>query len=157
MPTEITQKLGFDCSQAIEALTKLDKAMSSAAQSIDRFGKAAQAFNKVGSQVTQLNKTIDNSMRGSAQATDRLSVSFGFLATRILFTQTVVSAFGNFRRTLEGAASDAVDYQKKIAEITTVSDLSQSGAGGLVRNLSDRFNVPLLEEAAGLYQVLSTA
>jgi len=51
----------------------------------------------------------------------------------------------------------AIDFQKKLALISTIDDSGQSLSqlGDTVRRLSDEFNIPILEVAAGLYQTIS--
>ena len=141
---EITQTLGFDVSQALQALAQFDKALKSTNENLERLAKTTSQFNKT-------NRAIETNLKATNRATQRLTVSWGYLTSRILYTQFVVSYFGKFRRTLEQAAESAVDYQNRIAEITTISPgQSFDQISASVRRLSDQFNVPLLEEAAAL-------
>jgi TP901 family phage tail tape measure protein len=154
MAEEIINKLGFDVSQALQALDALDAKMKTVGETMKQFAKTTAQVETSSSAVDKIDRAFKG-LGDAKQSVDRLTVSWGYLTSRILYTQMVVSYFGKFRRTLEEAGESAVDYQRRIAEITTISDLSQAGAGGIVRNLADQYNVPLLEEAAGLYQTLS--
>jgi len=147
MADQIINKLGFDVTEALAALDRLDAKLKNVETTMKQFAGAADSLKRF----STASKHIDD----TRQAAERLTVSWGYLTSRILYTQTIVSAFGKLRRTMGEAAESAVDYQRKIAEITTISDLSQAGASGIVRSLADQFNTPLLEEAAGLYQTLS--
>ena len=154
MSDEIIQHFGIDANQAFTTLDKLDKSFANLEKRLKSSAESLRNFNNAGAK----NDTMLRSMQqlgDSSKHVERLTVSWEYLTSRILYTQTVVSFFGAFRRELSESVKTAEEFQRKIAEITTISDFSQAGAGSTVKNLSDQFNVPMLEEAAGLYQVLS--
>lgn len=154
MAEEIINKLGFDVSEALSALQRLDQQLQAVGDTMKQFADTTKQMATSSRAVDKIDRAFKG-LDDAKQSVDRLTVSWGYLTSRIIYTQAVVSYFGKFRRTLEEAGESAIDYQKRIAEITTISDLSQAGASGTVRRLADQFNVPLLEEAAGLYQTLS--
>src|SRR5690606_31213399 len=79
------------------------------------------------------------------------------LLSRVVFTQAIVRALSTLRNALKDTAAEAVEFQKQLALIRTIDDSGRSmrQLSGEVRSLSDEFNIPLLEAAAGLYQTIS--
>ena len=157
MADEIVQQLGFDATQALDALSQLDGALQSVEQRLKSFAQTCASFSgsNVANAAAQIGQAFSSNIPAATQHVERLTVSWGFLTLRILYTQTVVSAFQPIPADNGRGWQSAVEYEKRVAEITTISNLSQGGAGSIVRGLADQYNIPLLEEAAGLYQVLS--
>lgn len=135
---------------------------------------AADAFNKllgkssqeaVSAQLNAERQLLDSVRRvaqgtksnlGEAeQATKSWTISWETLS-RVVVTQLIVRALSQIRDLLRESVSDAIQFQKQIALITTIADgasFDQIAEG--VRKISDNFNLPLLETAAGVYNALS--
>ena len=86
----------------------------------------------------------------------RMTTSFALLS-RIVFTQAIVRALSQLRNLFRNTATEAIAFQKSLALITTIDDSGQSltQLGAAVRQISDQFNIPLLQTTAGLYQTIS--
>ena len=174
MADEIKQKLGFDVADALDALKRLDDALGKLQNRIQTFGNTLGNFNKTGdaarkvgdafqsgfgkaaSETDKLGQSVRQNLPGAVQQTERLTVSFGLLS-RIAFTQAVVRGLSQLRNAIQATAAEAVRFQKSLALISTIDDSGQSldQLGQSVKNLSDQFNIPLLEASAGLYQTIS--
>lgn len=94
-------------------------------------------------------------MGDAEKSTSKLTVSWETLA-RVVATQLIVRAMSAIRDVLREAVSEAIQFQKQVALITTIADGASFGqiADG-VRAISDNFNIPLLEAAQGVYNALS--
>ncbi len=73
MPEEITQKLGFDASQAVEALLKLRQSLNNLKQSLTSVGTALGKFNQKAKPATASMKTMGTAARSAASAVLKLS------------------------------------------------------------------------------------
>jgi TP901 family phage tail tape measure protein len=111
---------------------------------------AQQAMNKFSSfAVNTLNKT--------KKASDRLSVSFQTMV-RVVTTQLIVRAMSALRSAMEESLTSAIGFETQLAEIQTIGgpavgtidDLAQK-----MRAVSEEFNKPIEDVAAGYYEILS--
>lgn len=177
MSDDIVQKLGFDVSQALDALKKLDAGLAgleararSVANALKGLSSSSNsvvsAINKLGTSSTSTTNTVTGNLRqqtsafqntsaASAAAINRMTTSFELLS-RIVYTQTIVRALSAFRNSVEGSLNGNIAFVKSLAEIQTLdpgSTIDQLGKE--VRGLSDAFNVPLLDVAHAKYEALS--
>jgi hypothetical protein len=91
----------------------------------------------------------------AATASNRFSISWETLV-RVVETQFIVRALSALRDAFRTAVDDAIGFQRAVARIQTIApgesfDKSRLG----VRNISDSFNIPLLQAAEGVYQAVS--
>lgn len=159
--SEITQKLGFDAGDALSALKQLDSALASNEQRLKSNAEALKGFNASSSHTATATRRVADAFRtnmgASTQSVERLTTSLGLLS-RITFTQAVIRGLNSMRMTFQGTARSAIDFQRKIAEISTIaSGESFNQLAASVRSISDSMNIGLLETASGLYQTLSNS
>lgn len=168
--SEITQSLGFDASQALQALKKLDTGLAnlqtrlkSTSAVLAQFNKSATpaAINSFASATQAATAKVASSAKSNmavaTQSVERLTVSMGLLS-RVVTTQLIVSAFGKIRREIAGAATDAIKFETTLAEINTLAEGSLGTIdqfGARIRELSDAFNTPAEDVAKGVYETLS--
>lgn len=160
MSQEIKQTLGIDATKALETLRQLDVGFKAFEDRLTSVANAIQKYNGVSKTAqktvlaTSLSKTSTEAVR-LTQNVEKLTVSTGLIA-RILTTQLTVSIFGKLRRELADAGREAAAFQKSIALTGTIArGATFDQIADSVRNLSDSFNLPLLEASAGVYQTLS--
>jgi TP901 family phage tail tape measure protein len=153
---EIKQNLGFDASQALKTLGQLDSAMAQFEKRLASSASALSAFNIQGLAIQKFGRTATTELTEVVKHTDRMTTSLK-LMSRIVFTQAIVRGLSQLRNAFRASAGDAIAFQKQIALITTIDDSAQSAEqlAGNVRSVSEQFNIPLLETAAGLYQTIS--
>ena len=129
--------------------TKLDAtnvAATQAASAMDKVGAAANTAGKKGA------KAVDD----AAEKTKKWTISWETLG-RVVATQAIVRVLSLIRNTLNGAVTDAVSFQRAVAEIGTIG----RGLGGLdaiadsVTRVSAAFNIGLSDTAEAAYQTIS--
>ena len=80
----------------------------------------------------------------------------GATLARIAETQLLLRGLGEISEGFHFAAESAVDFDKRVAEIRTIStEKNLDALRETVRSLSDEFNRPLNDVAEGYYQTLS--
>jgi TP901 family phage tail tape measure protein len=156
MSDKITQTLGIDAGQALDALKQLDSAFKGFEDRLKTTAQAIRGFNDTAKEVNKLSAAFQSNLPASTQQVERLTTSLGLLS-RVVFTQFIVRGLSQLRNAFQDTAESAIQFQKRLALISTIDDSGRSVAqlGNSVRNLSDQFNVPLLETAEGLYQSIS--
>ena len=132
-------------------------AASQLAQQLTAAGATAQSASvRIGNAMARVGVQSNQTANQVHQNVQRMTVSLGLL-NRIVFTQTIVRALSQLRNAFRATVSDAVKFQQQIALIQTIDDSGASfeALGNNIRSISDQFNIPLLEVAAGLYQTIS--
>lgn len=110
--------------------------------------------------VTNATRRMANGVATNANSivnsSTRMTTSLALLS-RIVFTQFIVRALSQLRNAFRQTAGDAIEFQKQLALISTIDGSGQSlgSLSDTVRSISDNFNIPLLQTAAGLYQTIS--
>jgi TP901 family phage tail tape measure protein len=111
---------------------------------------AQQALSNASSvSVAALNKT--------KKASDKLSVSFGTMV-RVVTTQLIVRAMSTLRNAMEESLSTAIEFETRLAEIQTIGGPLAGSIDELatkMRRVSEEFNKPIEDVAAGYYDILS--
>ncbi|HEY4720719.1 MAG TPA: phage tail tape measure protein [Anaerolineae bacterium] len=159
MADEIRQSMGFDAAQALQTLERLNKAFDSFGGHVDQLADKLRKFNS-GSNATEtattkLASAFNSNMGASAESVGRLTTSMQ-LMSRIIFTQFIIRQLRILRTTFQETAEDAAQFQRKIAEISTIAPgATQGQLARSVREISDNLNIPLLDTASGVYQALS--
>jgi len=77
---------------------------------------------------------------------------------RVVLTQAIVRALNTIRQSLKAALQGAIDFQKGIAEIATISGDAIGGMSaleGVVKRVSDAFNVDIGDASEAAYQTIS--
>jgi TP901 family phage tail tape measure protein len=155
MATPITQVLGFDASSALSTLAKLDTAMATLENRLNTLSVALNRFNGSSNTLPTSLTNIGNAANGATAGVGKLTVSWETLV-RVFSTQLLVRAMNAFRDALQDSVEEAIAFQRSIARIQTIANGAtfEDVAKG-VRAISDNFNIPLLETAAGVYQAVS--
>lgn len=146
------------------ALPQAFSQLQPAAGLVDQFGNslknesaAAQTAARTNTQAAQSKTKVGNAAKNAQPAVEGLTISFNTLA-RIITTQLTVRAIGGFIRAITSSVGSAIDFQKRIAEIQTITNNafgSFDRAAQAVRGISDAFNQPLGEVQEGLYAIIS--
>ena len=161
--SDITQNIGFDVSQALQAVKTLDAAFAGLQNTFTSTAGSMNAFNATGSQTTAAATKIGNALKsgvgGGASAAqsqvDKLTVSFGLLS-RVVAVQAIVRGMSTIRNEVSSTVDSSLKFTKAISNIQTIAgDQSIESLGKEVRDLSDQFNIPLLEVAKARYDALS--
>jgi TP901 family phage tail tape measure protein len=155
--SEIVQKMGIDASQAIAELERLDKKFAQFGESLRRVAEQmGDANRKTSEALKKMGGAFRSEIPEAIKQTEKLHTSLALLS-RIVFTQAIVRALSQLRRSFESTGQSAIEFQKRVALIRTIDDSKQSfdSLAASVRLLSNEFNIPLLEAADGLYQTLS--
>jgi TP901 family phage tail tape measure protein len=151
----IKQTFSIDATQALATIAQLDKEFQRLASALNGVASQMGKVNSVTKQADKLGAAFKSNIPQAVEHTERLTTSLGLLS-RVVFTQAIVRGLNVLRNTLEDTAKSAVDFQKQVALTTTIADGAKfDEIAGAVRRLSDEFNIPLLQSAAGVYQALS--
>lgn len=160
MSDQIIQQLGFDAQQAIAELGRLDTAFTNLERRMGSVTEAMKLFNSVGGNVASALKQIGGASAHIDQAakhTEQLTVSFQMLG-RIVATQAIVRTLSTIRDSFKDAATSAIEFQTRLGEISTIAPSGMGGMGQYgerIRELSDKWNIPLQDVTKGLYETIS--
>jgi hypothetical protein len=116
--------VGFDAAQALAEIAKLNKAFESFGGNVDLLAQKLRAFN-TSSRTTEgatnkLASAFNSNMSESAESVGRLTTSVK-LMSRIVFTQCIIQQLRVLKDTFQDTAKSAADFQRKIAEISTIA------------------------------------
>jgi len=157
-----------------KAISSFNRRAGNSGKAFDKAIKSADAYNQtlqtlatggltnVANQSQQLSgalkqfgRSSQQSMNAAAKSTQNFVISWETLS-RVVMTQFIVRAMSQFRDAVSAATEEAIDFQRQVALITTIaSDTGFDQIATSVRNISDSFNLPLLDTAKGVYQALS--
>lgn len=141
MAEEIKQVFIIDGSQALAEISRLNKSFATLDTNLK---KNSGAMGRLGKAATT-----------GAVGVQKISISFQTLA-RIVSTQVIVRAMSRISVALKSSVQDAIDFEKQVAEISTISAVKNlDQLKEQVRGLSDAFNRDLGDVGKGLYQVIS--
>jgi TP901 family phage tail tape measure protein len=156
MADEIISTLGFNVSQALSALDQLDKKLEAVGESMRRFGDLMSTSAKAGTALDRMSTDFRSAATAAASSCDRMTVSWQTMA-RIVTTQAIVRGLSEMRRAFQSSAESAIDFERQVALIRTIdsSGTSFESVANSVRQLSDAYNLDLLDAAKGTYQAIS--
>ena len=151
---DITQVFTVDVSQAVAGLGQFQASLGQVNAALGRTagsGGAARANAQVAG--------LGNSAQTSTGQVRGLTLSWEAL-TRVVATQAIVSTFRVVRQLLADSVSDAAELQRQVGLIQTLqnpaTDIQDvSGIAADVREISDSFNIPIVEAAGAAYDALS--
>ena len=152
MADRIKQEFIVDAAKAIIDLGNLKAGLDGVNSSLRGLGGVGNVSQSVKSAAGDL-KDADTSARS-------LTVSWQTL-TRVFATQVIVSVLGKIKRGLADAASEAAEFQRRIALIETLADPQQDiGAApdsirADVSDIAIAGNIPIIEAATAAYDALS--
>ena len=130
---------------------------AAAAAMAQLLGQTATAANAAAPALNNAGQAANNAGSAFANASGRTSgfaISLETLS-RVVGTQIIVRALSTLRQAIEGSFQGFIDFNRKIAEIQTISTDPLDSLAKSVRDLSDQFNAPILDVAAAKYQILS--
>lgn len=117
--------------------------------------------SKLGQSLTGPANTIANNMqkmsKTAQEAAHTWTVSWETMA-RVVATQMIVRTLSTIREALKSAVSDAVDFQRAVAEIGTIANENVGNLENItnvVTRVSDAFNIGLDDTVEAAYQTLS--
>jgi TP901 family phage tail tape measure protein len=117
--------------------------------------QAEQAASSFQASLQKVRAAAQTGLGSAGKDVEKFTVSWETLS-RVVATQFIVRAMSQLRDVMREAVGDAIEFQKKIALITTIAGGTWFGEiADSVRSISDEFNLPLLETASGVYQALS--
>jgi len=155
MADQIVSTLGFDVSEALAALQRLDTALKGTEAAMKGFADSTRNLPTVTSALSTVGNSFKEHMGHAQQATQSLTVSWQTMA-RIVTTQAIVRALSMIRNAFNNAVEGAVKFERQIALIQTIDPTASfEQTADAVRKLSDTFNIPLAEAGAGVYQAIS--
>jgi len=131
------------------SVTKLDATNVAATQ-------AASALDKIGAAASSAGKKTGQAADDAAEKTKKWTISWETLG-RVIMTQAIVRTLNAIRNALSDAVTEAIAFQKAVAEIGTIA----GGLGGLekiedmVLRVSNTFNVELADATEAAYQTVS--
>lgn len=144
---DITQRLGFEASQAISTLNQLNSAIGGVNRRLSRFNTltaassqadGTRAFNNVANAAARAENSLrgvgtrfDEAGRKGTQAGNSISVSWETLA-RVIATQALVRTLNNAIQLFGEAADQAEEFQLTIARTANIAD----GPAGTIDNLT---------------------
>src|SRR4051812_21192174 len=105
MSDNITQTLGFDVAQALQALNQLDSGLSKFEQRLNSVGNSLRSFNSVsGAAAKNLGTSFKSGVGEAVQHTERLHTSLALLS-RVVFTQAIVRGLSQIRNAIRSTAN----------------------------------------------------
>ena len=135
------------------------KAVFKAAQKGSGFtgaDKVVSDLDKINQAATRAGTAVKKSAKDGEKSAKSWTISWQTMG-RVVMTQAIVRGLNIIRQSLKAAIRDAVDFQKAVAEIETIG--RQMGGfeniSGVVRRISDEFNVSLGDTAEAVYQTIS--
>lgn len=185
MAQDLKQTMALDAQAVLSQLNKLNQGYKLFNDNIATLANTMGNFNKVGAdhvkvlrQIASAQARISKTAPGSTTASAgtpvvqvpsaalnsissantkvrELTVSWETLV-RVVQTQLIVRALSQLRQAFEDSITTAAEFQRQISLIRTISGpQSFDQVANSVRSISDSFNIPLLQTAAGVYQSLS--
>lgn len=169
---ELTQRLGFEASQAIATLGSLQQAlrgvntqlrgMNRATQAqnqtkvIQGFAQTSNAAKQTATQVGATGKALDDTGRKGAQAAQNITLSWQTML-RVIQTQLIVRTLNAIVQGFGEAADAAAEFQLLMAQTAVIAD----GAGGSfesltaqTRALSAEIGRPLQEVSEATFEAM---
>lgn len=185
MAEQIIQKLGFDAGGAITTINRLNKSLTGLSKRLNTVAKsardfnqvkldrtfsnlsktnaaktlntAAQAANKLGTNLTQAGNQGTQSLQNLQNRTKSLTLSWQTLG-RIIIAQTVVRGINAITSAISGAITETRELQKRIGEIQTLArgrlGTDQNVLQGLTAT-AETFGFDIIDVAEAKYQELS--
>lgn len=117
-------------------------------------GLITSGASSAGNAVKEAGDKGANALNSARRAGSGFALSLETI-TRVIGTQIIVRALNSVRTAVEGSFQGFIDFNRKIAEIQTISTDSVEKLAGDVRKLSDEFNAPILDVAKAKYEILS--
>jgi len=151
--------------EAVDITRSLSSTLPAVGKGLANIGRSTQKFGRNIDKTRELETNLRNAFRGTkvldkglkaaGKSANNLTISFETFA-RIIGTQIIVRALGAIQRSITDSVTSALELQKQIALIQTITpDAGILQISEAVREISDKFNLDIVETAAGLYNALS--
>lgn len=168
---EITQKLGFDASQAISTLNNLQSALSGVNRQLRAMNAAVnqrppaviQGFAQTAAAAQQAQTSVQNAAGAlqtagtvGAKAGQSILLSWQSML-RIVQTQVLFKALGGLVQLFSSSAEAAGKFQIEVARISTIADGPGSSIDQLsasLKSLSAELGRPIAEVTAAAFEAL---
>jgi TP901 family phage tail tape measure protein len=152
----LTTGLGGVSTSSQNAANSTNAITTAAQQASTALANAGAAGQGAGQNVATGAGRARSALALTTRESGRFTTSLELLS-RVVFTQAIVRALSTIRNSFKATAAEAIEFQRQLALIRTIDDSgrSLSQLSSEVRALSDEFNIPLLDAAAGLYQTIS--
>lgn len=151
----LLKHLSTDASKAATQLARVNKA-TAGGMGVKGLSQTVSDLDKVNAAAGRAARGIQDAGNKGKKAANKWVVSWETMA-RVIATQALVRALNIVRQSLKAAISDAVDFQRAVAEIGTIG--AQMGGleniAAMVTRISDEFNVSLADTAEAVYQTIS--
>ncbi|MEX0938327.1 MAG: phage tail tape measure protein, partial [Pirellulales bacterium] len=145
-------KIGRDTARVLGTLNKRTGGTTNSPLG-DTKAQTAQA-NALIDSANKIGPAVERNMRQAARSTRELTISWETMS-RVVVTQLIVRTMSQIRDAFRASVREALEFERAIARVTTIAPgTSIAEAGVAARNLSDEFNIDLLDSTAGLYQAL---
>ena len=152
----VLKRLATSSGNAATSMAKLEKLKPISADTTSKLSNASTQADKVARSAKKAGDEFEKTGKKGKKAADAFLVSWQTMA-RVVGTQLIVRALNAIRGALDDAVTGAVDFQKAVAEISTIG----ADLGGLeniedmVLRVSKTFNVDLADTAEAAYQTVS--
>ena len=121
---DITQKLGFDASQALETLNLLNQALQSLNSILGNTGTAIQSWNAVGSTAVTQFTSMKNAADAARKSIEALTAAQNQAATAATKTGAV-----NVNKTTQAQPANLTAYTDQIQKLSAVAPTVMASAG----------------------------
>jgi TP901 family phage tail tape measure protein len=150
MADEIIQVMGFDATQAIQAIRSLNKELGALETQLKDVAAASggKGITVIASELDGVDKAVKRT-KGSVDSFNR---SLGQIS-KIVKTQLIVRAFTTVSQALRGSIDAAREFQLAVAEIQTLTD--QLDVRDELQATAEAFGFDILDIAEAKYQLLS--
>jgi TP901 family phage tail tape measure protein len=144
---------GRTAAKTLDGLTQSFNATAAAANSAS--AGVSAAGTTITTSMSNVGQSARNNLSNATKATNSFLVSFETLS-RVVATQAIVRGLNLIRTAVGDSFSDNLEFVRSISEISTIADgESFSRIASQVRQVSDEFNIPLLESAQAKYEAIS--
>lgn len=144
--------------QLADSVPAVGAGLAKAGQGAEKLGRGVAKTRGLEANLRNAARSTQPLKRGlddAAQSANNLTISFQTFS-RIVATQLIVRALSQIRNRIRESVEQAIELQKQIALIGTIADGAPlQSIGESVREISDNFNLPIVETAVGLYNTLS--
>lgn len=163
---ELRQKVTFEVAEAVTNLTEFQKKLASVNRTLNTFAQRAQGSKGLTGVTTDLQglekaagsslEAVTNGAKKATTQVGRLTTSLQLLS-RIVYTQLIVRTMTSLRLSLEDSINQFIEFEKAVSQLETISSsfATFDELAQVTRNLSDNFNIELIDATRGAYEAVS--
>ena len=166
MADEIRQKMVFEVIDAVNNLKRFKTEVLGVNTTLEQLARTAGNsggvkklsvdIDDLGESTKRASQKIKAGASSSVKSVDKLTTSLKLLS-RVVFTQAIVRGLTTIRLQLEQSIGKFIEFERAVAEVETISS-SFASFGELeevTKNLSNNFNIDLIDATRGAYQAVS--